>query len=206
MSKSLPRVVIGVITIAALRSIRVPDGASARVARVVGFAGFLRRAAVGTRDDQRNGAARAVVHWLKLSFVGPGRTVKLAGLAAVPLGVMTVIGPLEALVGTMAVIRVGFSTTKLVGGGARRNCTAVAPVKFVPVSVTVTPAPPLPGAKATIVGALLNVPMLKLIAAGVAVETVHGDVIGRPGGGCERHAACHEACRCRRRWPLRLTR
>src|SRR5205807_2445808 len=81
--------------------------------------------------------------------------VKLLALLAVPPGVVTLIGPLEAPAGTVAWIAVAELTVKL--APVAPNCTAVAPVKFVPLIVTLVPAGPLLGAKLVIVGGLTTV-------------------------------------------------
>jgi hypothetical protein len=82
-------------------------------------------------------------------------TVKLVGLVAVPPGVVTVIGPLVAPLGTFAVICVLDTIVKVVSE-TPLNRTAVAPVKFVPVIVTLESAAPLVGENELIVGAAQN--------------------------------------------------
>ncbi len=49
------------------------------------------------------------------------------------------------------------------------NCTALAPVKFAPLMVTVVPTPPLAGEKLLIVGAGMTVKLLPLLAVPPAV-------------------------------------
>jgi hypothetical protein len=66
--------------------------------------------------------------------------------------VTTLILPLVAPVGTVAVIWVDEFTVKLVAFVVL-NRTAVAPVKFVPVMTTVVPTGPLVGLKDVTVGA-----------------------------------------------------
>jgi hypothetical protein len=78
-------------------------------------------------------------------------TLKLDEVVAVPPPVVTVIGPVEAPVGTVAVIDVADATAKV--AATPLKLTAVAPVKFVPVTVTEVPAGPLDGANDVIVGA-----------------------------------------------------
>jgi hypothetical protein len=68
---------------------------------------------------------------------------KLLLLQAVPSAVFTLIQPLSAPPGTVAVICVSDTTVKL--AGTRKKVTAVAPVRFVPVIVTVVPIVPLAG-------------------------------------------------------------
>jgi hypothetical protein len=70
----------------------------------------------------------------------------------VPPAVTTLILPLVAPVGTVAVIWVDEFTVKLVAFVVL-NRTAVAPVKFVPVMTTVVPTGPLVGLKDVTVGA-----------------------------------------------------
>ena len=81
----------------------------------------------------------------KLLIVGaPAEVgVKLLLLHVVPSAVFTLIQPVSAPPGTVAVICVSDTTVKLVG--TRKKVTAVAPVKFVPVIVTVVPIVPLVG-------------------------------------------------------------
>ena len=89
---------------------------------------------------------------VKLVSVGAGMTVKLLVLVAVPPGVVTRSGPVVAPVGTVAWIAVPEVTVKL--ALTPLNVTVVAPVKFVPLIVTLVPTGPLVGAKLVIVGAL----------------------------------------------------
>ena len=77
-------------------------------------------------------------------------TVKLDELVAVPDGVVTVIAPVAAPAGTVAVICVDELTVKVAVVPPKR--TAVAPVKFVPVITTDVPGAPLVGEKPVIVG------------------------------------------------------
>src|ERR1700704_2168063 len=82
-------------------------------------------------------------------------TVKLPALVAVPPAVVTLSGPVVAPAGTVAVIAVAEFTVKL--ALVPLKVTAVAPVKFVPLIVTVVPTGPLLGAKLVIVGGLETV-------------------------------------------------
>jgi hypothetical protein len=83
---------------------------------------------------------------------GSGVIVKFDALVAVPPGAVTEIGPVVAPDGTVAVICVALTTVK----AAERplKLTAVAPVKLVPVMVTVgvVPAHALVGVKFVMVG------------------------------------------------------
>src|SRR6266480_1358738 len=89
---------------------------------------------------------------VKLEIVGGLMTVKLAALLAVPSEVVTLIGPLETPAGTVAVIAVAEPTVKL--ALVPLNSTALAPVKLVPLMVTLAPTGPLPGVKLVMVGGL----------------------------------------------------
>src|SRR2546428_13120435 len=90
-------------------------------------------------------------------------TVRVLALEAVPPEVVTLIGPVVAPLGTVAEIEVAEFTVKL--ALVPLNRTAVAPVKFVPLIVTVVPTGPLVGVKLVIVGALaVTVNLLALVA------------------------------------------
>src|SRR5438552_9855633 len=78
-------------------------------------------------------------------------TVKLVALVAVPPGVVTLIAPVVAPLGTVAVICVSEFTAK--EAAAPLNATAVAPVKCEPLIVTPAPTGPLAGLNELIVGA-----------------------------------------------------
>ena len=60
------------------------------------------------------------------------------------------------------------------------NFTAVAPVKFVPVIVTLAPAGPLAGVKLVIVGGTGTVKLLALVAVPPGVVTLIGPVVAPP--------------------------
>src|SRR5205807_474774 len=109
---------------------------------------------------------------VKPVIVGGLSTVKLPELLAVPSGVMTLMGPLEAPAGTLAWIAVAELTVKL--APVAPNCTAVAPMKFAPLIVTLVPAGPLPGVKLVIVGGLSTVKLLELLAEPPGVVTLMG--------------------------------
>src|SRR2546426_175732 len=100
-------------------------------------------------------------------------TVKLLALVAVPPGVVTLSGPVVALAGTVAWIAVAEVTEKL--ALTPLNVTAVAPVKFVPLSVTLVPTGPLVG------GGGITVKVLALVAVPPGVVTLSGPVVA-PGG------------------------
>jgi len=89
---------------------------------------------------------------VKLVIVGAATTVKDAELVPVPPDVVTLIFPVVAPVGTVAVILVE-ETTVNVMAAVVLNFTAVAPVKFVPVIVAIAPTAPDVGEKLVTVGA-----------------------------------------------------
>jgi hypothetical protein len=78
-------------------------------------------------------------------------TVKLPREVPVPDGVTTEMGPELAPVGTAAVNWVALITVGTVA--VPLNLTAVAPLKFVPVTMTVVPTGPVVGLKSVTVGA-----------------------------------------------------
>ena len=61
------------------------------------------------------------------------------------------------------------------------NVTAVAPLKFVPLSVTLVPTGPPAGAKLVIVGAGMTVKLLALVAVPPGVVTLSGPVVAPAG-------------------------
>ena len=61
------------------------------------------------------------------------------------------------------------------------NVTAVAPVKFVPLIVTLVPSGPLAGVKLVIVGAGITVKLLVLVAVPPGVVTLSGPVVAPAG-------------------------
>ena len=80
-------------------------------------------------------------------------------LSAVPPAVVTEIVPVDEQFGTVAVIWVELLT--LNEADWPLNFTLVAPVKLVPVMVTLEPAPPLAGEKPEMVGAGVPPPPMK---------------------------------------------
>ncbi len=107
-------------------------------------------------------------------------TVKLAELVAVPLGVVTLIGPLVAPVGTVAVIFVSEFTVTVVAA-VPLNFTAVAPVKAVPVIVTTVPIGPLVGVNDVMASAPDTVKLVELVAVPPGVVTLIGPVVAPVG-------------------------
>jgi hypothetical protein len=85
-------------------------------------------------------------------IVGAATTVKLVVLVAVLTVFVTLILPVVAPVGTVAVIEVAEFTVNEVAVVVL-NLTAVVPQKLVPVMVTVDPVGPLAGVKEVMVGA-----------------------------------------------------
>jgi hypothetical protein len=61
------------------------------------------------------------------------------------------------------------------------NLTAVVPVKFVPLIVTLAPTDPLVGVKLVIVGALTTVKLLELLAVPPGVVTLSGPDVAPAG-------------------------
>src|SRR3989440_11813824 len=109
-------------------------------------------------------------------------TVKLVALVAVPPGVVTLIGPVVAPLGTVAVICVSEFTAK--EAAAPLNATAVAPVKCEPLIVTPAPTGPLAGLNELIIGAegaTVTVKPVALVAGPPRVVTLSGPVVGRLG-------------------------
>src|SRR5438445_1956664 len=100
-------------------------------------------------------------------------TVKLLALVAVPPGVVTLIGPVVAPLGTVAVIEVAELTVK--AALTAFKVTAVAPLKLVPLMLTLVPTGPLAGVKLLIVGALaITMKLLLLVAVPPGVVTRSG--------------------------------
>jgi hypothetical protein len=88
----------------------------------------------------------------KLAMLGAGAcTVKLLAERAFPPAVVTEILPLVAPLGTVAAICVALFTVKL--AAVPLNATMLAPLRLVPVMVTVIPTGPLAGVKLATLGA-----------------------------------------------------
>jgi hypothetical protein len=111
-----------------------------------------------------------------------GRTVKFAALFPVPAGVVTLILPVTAPAGTVAVICVAELTAKLVAA-TPPNRTDVAPLNPVPVIVTTVPAFPLVGEKEVIVGAWapVTVNFVALVPVPLGVVTLILPVVASVG-------------------------
>ena len=96
-----------------------------------------------------------------------------------PPGVVTQIAPVVAPLGTVAVMLVAELTVKLAADPL--NFTLVAPVKFVPVIITVVPTGPLPGVNELIDGGGMNVNEPELVAVPPGVVTEIGPVVAPSG-------------------------
>src|SRR5262245_31489016 len=109
--------------------------------------------------------------------------VKLAVLAAVPDTVVMAMGPVVAPAGTVALVWVAESAVKV--ALVPLKLTAVAPMKFVPVIVTIVPGPPLAGEKLVRVGigngmtVTVKVPLAVLPCASVAEQETVVVAIGK---------------------------
>jgi hypothetical protein len=89
---------------------------------------------------------------IKLVIVGATKTVKLVALIVVPSALVTLIGPVVAFNGTVAVICVSISTLNVVAF-VPLKATADVVVKSMPVITTIVPTGPLVGLKLVMVGA-----------------------------------------------------
>jgi len=117
-------------------------------------------------------------------------TVKFAALVAVPPGVVTLILPVVAPVGTVAVICVAESTWNVVAVVALNFTELVVklapltvPLKFVPVILTDVPTGPKVGVNEVIVGAGtgVTVKLVALVFCPAAVYTWTGPVVAPAG-------------------------
>ena len=112
-------------------------------------------------------------------------TVKFAALVPVPLGVVTLILPVVAPVGTVAVICVAEFTVNVVALVVLNFTKLVVkvgdvPLKFVPVIVTDVPTGPNSGVNEVIVGAL-TVKFVALVRCPATVYTWIGPVVAPAG-------------------------
>src|SRR5207237_1104493 len=113
------------------------------------------------------------------AMVGALTTVNELALVAVPPGVVTLTGPVVAPAGTVARIAVSEVTVKV--APTPLNDTDVAPVKLVPLMVTLVPTGPLPGEKLAIVGGFSTANALALVAVPPGVVTLSGPVVAPAG-------------------------
>ena len=111
----------------------------------------------------------------KLAMVGGRKTTKFVLLVAVPAGLVTVMGPVVAPAGTVAVICVLLLTVKVAATLLKR--TSVVPVKFVPVMVTEVPTGPEVGEKLVMVGDRMTTKLVPLVAVPAGLVTVTGPVV-----------------------------
>src|SRR5207237_8480505 len=116
---------------------------------------------------------------VKLAIVGGLTTVNELALVAVPSGVVTLSGPVLAPAGTVAWIAVSEVTVKV--ALTPLKATDVAPLKLVPLMVTVVPTGPLPGEKLAIVGGFSTANELALVAVPPGVVTLSGPVVAPAG-------------------------
>src|SRR5207302_9053098 len=105
----------------------------------------------------------------KLVIVGGLTTVNEPALMAVPPAVVTLSVPEVAPAGTVARMVVSEVTVKV--ALVPLNATALAPVKLVPLMVTLVPTGPLLGEKLVIVGGLTTVNEPTLVAVPPAVRS-----------------------------------
>jgi hypothetical protein len=106
-------------------------------------------------------------------------TVKFVALVAVPSGVVTLSDPVAAAAGTVAVIAV--SDTAVNAAAVPLNATAVALVKFVPLTATLVPGGPLAGEKLVIAGGCVMVKFVALVAAPAGPDTPSRPVVAPAG-------------------------
>jgi hypothetical protein len=106
-------------------------------------------------------------------------TTKFTALVAVPAGPVTLILPLVAAAGVVALIWVGESTVNV--AVAAPNLTADTPVKLVPVILTLVPTPPLVGVKDVIVGAEPMTKLVELVPVPPGARTVIGPLTAPAG-------------------------
>jgi hypothetical protein len=117
---------------------------------------------------------------VKPLIAGAKMIVKWVGEIAVPAGLVTVISPVVALGGTVAVSCVSELTVKLVAGKPL-NWTAVAPVNPLPVTVTTVPNGPEAGVKLLITGTTITVKAPVELAVSAGLVTVIGPVLAPEG-------------------------
>ena len=103
-------------------------------------------------------------------MVGGLSTVNALALVAVPPGVVTLSGPLVAPAGTEVWITVSDDTVKV--APTPLNVTAVAPLKLVPLMVTLAPIAPVAGEKPEIAGPATTVNAPELVAVPPGVVTL----------------------------------
>ena len=107
-------------------------------------------------------------------------TVKLVALSAVPAGLLTLIGPVVAPAGTVAVICVSELAVNVVAA-VPLNATAVVPVNPLPVMVTTVSVRPIVGVKEGIAGATITMKLAALNAVPAGLVTLMGPVLAPAG-------------------------
>ena len=108
------------------------------------------------------------VVYVSATVVGGTRTTKLVAETVVALGVVTVTGPVVVPTATMAVMLVAeFTTNEL--AAVPLKLTLVAPVRLVPVIVTLVPTGPVAGLRVIGVAQLPAAAPLPVIASGYEV-------------------------------------
>ena len=112
------------------------------------------------------------------AMLGAGMKVKGVLLVAVPPGEVMVMAPVAPLP-TVAVIDVALTTVKE-AAAVPPKATAVAPVKLVPLMVTIVPVPPLLGVNEAMFGPAMKVKVPLLVAVPPGVVTVSGPVAPFP--------------------------
>jgi hypothetical protein len=105
-------------------------------------------------------------------------TVKVPTLVAVPAPVLTLIFPVVAPAGTMALSLVGESTVTLLDR-VPLKVTPGAPVKLAPLTITIVPITPLDGVKLVIRGATRK--LAALVAVPPGVVTAIGPLVAPAG-------------------------
>jgi hypothetical protein len=118
---------------------------------------------------------------LKPLIAGGTVTVKLPELVPVPFGLVTLIAPLVAPTGTVAVIWLSESTLKL--AVAPLKSTALAAAKPLPEMVTLVPTGPLAGLKPLTTGGTgtVTVKPLELVPVPFGLSTLIGPVVAPAG-------------------------
>jgi hypothetical protein len=105
---------------------------------------------------------------VKLVTVGGRITMKSAGLVVVATGVVTVMRPVSAAIGTVVVMDVPSGATLKIGWARVPNFTAVASAKVAPAIVTVAPGVACEGVTVTMRGATRKSAALVTGPAGLA--------------------------------------
>ena len=113
-------------------------------------------------------------------MLGAGMTVKSVVLVAVPAGLVTLILPVVAPVGTVAVICTLEFKVKAVAG-VPLKATPVVPANPLPAIVTLVPAGPLVGVKEVMLGATMTVKSVALVPVPAGLVTLTFPVVAPSG-------------------------